>query len=367
MSFLLAAVAGQGGIVVPGAPGTLSLAAGSPSDTVIALSWSAPSDTGGGTVSGYQIKKDGSVLVADTGSTGTTYSATGLTGSTSYSFTVAAINEAGAGADGNTPSLTTHAPFPVATGGTITTHGNYKAHTFTASGSLVFSTGGAVDVLSIAGGGGSSTRGAGGAGGMQVQSATAAATTYTVTIGAGGSGNLPGNTTTLDGALAFSTASVGGGKFAGVGGSGGGGGGTGGAGTAGQGNAGGIEAISSGAYMGGAGGGKGAVGGNASWAGWSGYGGVGGAGATNDYRLGSNETFAGGGGGGSQSGVAPNTGTGGAGGAGGGGAGSSRAFSGAITNGVSGTANTGGGAGGAVGGTNTDGGSGRVTVRYQYQ
>ena len=336
MSFLLAAVAGQGGIVVPGAPGTLSLAAGSPSDTVIALSWSAPSDTGGGTVSGYQIKKDGSVLVADTSSTGTTYSATGLTAATSYSFTVAAINEKGTGADGNTPSLTTHAPFPVATGGTITTHGNYKAHTFTASGSLVFSTGGAVDVLSIAGGGGSSSRGAGGAGGMQVQSATAAATTYTVTIGAGGSGNLPG-------------------------------GGTGGAGTAGQGNAGGIEAISSGAYMGGAGGGKGAVGGNASWAGWSGYGGVGGAGATNDYRLGSNETFAGGGGGGSQSGVAPNTGTGGAGGAGGGGAGSSKAFSGAITNGVSGTANTGGGAGGAVGGPNTDGGSGRVTVRYQYQ
>jgi len=107
MSMFLSAVAGQGGVKVPGAPGTLSLAAGTPSYSAINLSWSAPSDTGGGTISGYRIKKDGSVLVADTSSTGTTYTATGLTGSTSYNFNVAAINEKGTGADGNTPSLTT--------------------------------------------------------------------------------------------------------------------------------------------------------------------------------------------------------------------------------------------------------------------
>jgi len=102
----LSVVAGQGGINVPGAPGTLSL--GSATASSIALTWSAPSDTGGGTISGYQIKKDGSVLVADTSSTGTTYTATGLTAATSYSFTVAAINEKGTGADGNTPSLSTN-------------------------------------------------------------------------------------------------------------------------------------------------------------------------------------------------------------------------------------------------------------------
>jgi len=103
--FLLAAIGGQGGIKVPGAPGTLSL--GSATGSSIALTWSAPSDTGGATITGYRIKKDGSTLVADTGSTGTTYTATGLTAATSYSFTVAAINEKGTGADGNTPSLST--------------------------------------------------------------------------------------------------------------------------------------------------------------------------------------------------------------------------------------------------------------------
>ena len=116
MSILFAAVGGQGGVVVPGAPGTLSLSAGSTPATEINLSWSAPSDTGGGTISGYRIKKDGSVLVADTSSTGTTYTATGLTRVTSYNFTVAAINEKGTGADGNTPSLTTSAEVPGAPG-----------------------------------------------------------------------------------------------------------------------------------------------------------------------------------------------------------------------------------------------------------
>ena len=65
----------------PGAPGTLSLAAGSPAYTVITLSWSAGAD-GNSAITGYRIKKDGSILVADTGSTGTTYSATGLTNNT---------------------------------------------------------------------------------------------------------------------------------------------------------------------------------------------------------------------------------------------------------------------------------------------
>ena len=48
----------------PGAPGTLSLAAGSPAYTVITLSWSA-GDDGNSTITGYRIKKDGSILVAD--------------------------------------------------------------------------------------------------------------------------------------------------------------------------------------------------------------------------------------------------------------------------------------------------------------
>ena len=137
----LSVVAGQGGIKVPGAPGTLSLSAGSPSHSVISLSWSAPSDTGGGTISGYRIKTDGSVLVADTSSTGTTYSATGLTASTSYNFTVAAINEAGTGADGNTPSLSTAADPAVAWSATGSyssgTDGSYSWVRWTGTGTFV--------------------------------------------------------------------------------------------------------------------------------------------------------------------------------------------------------------------------------------
>ena len=56
----------------PGMPGTLSLAAGSPAYTVITLSWSA-GDDGNSTLTGYRIKKDGVILVSDTGSTATTY------------------------------------------------------------------------------------------------------------------------------------------------------------------------------------------------------------------------------------------------------------------------------------------------------
>ena len=103
----------------PGAPGTLSLAAGSPAYTVITLSWSVPSDIGQSTITGYRIKKDGVVLVADTGSAATTYSATGLTNSTAYNFTVAAINAYGTGPDGNTPSLTTGAYEVPGTPGTL--------------------------------------------------------------------------------------------------------------------------------------------------------------------------------------------------------------------------------------------------------
>ena len=77
---------------VPAAPGTLSLAEGDPSHTVIDLSWSAGA-TNGAAITGYKIQRstDGSSwsnVVADTGSTGTTYSNTGLTGETKYHYRV---------------------------------------------------------------------------------------------------------------------------------------------------------------------------------------------------------------------------------------------------------------------------------------
>jgi len=296
-----------------------------------------------------------------------------------------------------------------ATGGTITTSGDYKIHTFTGDGCFVVSCGGnpagstTVDYLVVAGGGGGGSSfcssyggaGGGGAGGYRESSGAASgcytrsplgacvaalpvsATTYPVTVGAGGTS--PGTSEGTRGSNSiFSTiTSTGGGGGIGAapdaggpntpGGSGGGGYGPFGGVSLGntppvsppQGNNGGIPApsICSPGYGRGAGGGAttaGAVGvpsgpGN------------GGNGATSSIN-GTPTTRAGGGGGGS----APGT-TAGSGGPGGGGDGTTGG------NGLNGTANTGGGAGGGGGtGPSTPrpggtGGKGIVIIRYKYQ
>ncbi len=377
----------------PGAPGTLSLSAGSPAQTVITLSWSAPADTGGATVTGYRIKKDGSVLVADTGSTGTTYSATGLSGSTSYNFNVAAINSIGTGADGNTPSLTTSAYVAVSstTGSpTEVNYGNTKAFTFTSSGSLTFSVGGEVTVWNVAGGGSGGAyytsqagNGGGGAGGGLSYTVTVNTSgSKTVSVGNGGAGvTYPrGN---AGGASSFGgTSTTGGGGGGGYnpfaslvaptsGGSGGGGNSSntafknnGASGVSGQGNSGGNGRYNNSSPYWGIGGGGGGGGG----AGTTGYGtnnGHGGAGKANSTATGSSQMYCGGGGGGAgyhqqnQSNM-----SGGNGGTGGGGAGTPSQVS---ANGTSGTANTGGGGGACGMNTSGAGGTGVVVVSFTYQ
>ena len=106
----------------PGAPTGLSATADG--QTEIDLSWTAPSDDGGTNITGYKIEvsTDGSSwsdLEANTRSTSTTYSHTGLTaGSTRY-YRVLAINVAGTGTASNTDSATTNSPpnrAPVAIG-----------------------------------------------------------------------------------------------------------------------------------------------------------------------------------------------------------------------------------------------------------
>jgi len=286
--------------------------------------------------------------------------------------------------------------FTSATGGTVTTSGDYKIHTFTGDGCFVVSNvgfGGDVDYLVVAGGGGGGTglytpgsSGAGGgAGGYRESSGAASgcytasplgacvsalpvsATTYPVTVGGGGSASGDGNPSI------FSTiTSTGGGAgsdlnpcgSAGTGGSGGGGAGAGGntPGAAGntppvsppQGNAG-ADGMGTPEYYGGGGGGASAAG--------TTPGGAGGAGSSNSI-TGSSVNYSGGGGGGVQSPNPPAPG-----GVGGGGAG------GVATVGTAGTANTGGGGGGGgypgsspvpsrAGGA---GGKGIVIIRYRYQ
>lgn len=170
-----------------------------------------------------------------------------------------------------------------ATGGTITTSGDYTIHTFNSSGTFTPNSAGTVEYLVVAGGGGSARQtwesGGGGAGGFLTATDFAvAATGLTVTIGAGGIGNSGGGspyTGTNGSNSVFSTITAIGGGAGGKyyesgedGGSGGGCGGytttgadVGGSATAGQGNNGGTN-INTGARDGGSGGGgAGSIGG----------------------------------------------------------------------------------------------------------
>jgi hypothetical protein len=266
------------------------------------------------------------------------------------------------------------------TGGTITTYGSYRVHSFTSSGTFTVDSNSSAltaDILIVAGGGGggrSSSATRGGNGDNSVFGS------YT-SIGGGGGGGSNDSDTAQSGNS---------------GGSGGGGGGddqngdtAGGSGTSGQGNNGGGGSGHTAGDLGGGGGGAGAAGqtqisGNKA--------GNGGNGLANDFRTGSNITYAGGGGGGTNSGAGiggtggggnggdsptnaqngdTNKGSGGGGGSGvgsggGGGAGGMRALTGISVSGANTVTVGGGGSGsgsGALKGGN--GGSGIVVIRYQ--
>ena len=295
-------------------------------------------------------------------------------------------------------------PFIAATGGTITTCGDFKIHTFTGPGTFTVSkissttAENTVGYMVVAGGGGGGGEygGGGGAGGYRegrnvpidnftasplvadapTNAITLTATSFPITVGGGGAGGssppVAGNGVNS----VFSTiTSAGGGAgrydnpapSVGSGGSGGGGGG-GSGGEAGFGN---TPPVSPPQGNNGAGGPQGAPnygragGGGAGATGSSGSptsGGNGGAGVASSI-TGSSTTRAGGGGGGIYNGPA----TAGTGGSGGGGAGSP-----GTPVGVAGTSNTGGGGGGSsyVGPTSSgggNGGSGIVVIRYKFK
>jgi len=307
--------------------------------------------------------------------------------------------------------------YVAATGGTITTSGNFKIHTFTGDGCFVVSCGGnavgnnKVDYLVVAGGGGggsartgcSSGAGGGGAGGFRESytpavsgpytasplkascgALTVTATTYPVTVGAGGGApscgpNDPGQGNNS----VFSTiTSAGGGAGANnnpadggaPGGSGGGGSNSysdsninGGSGNTPpvsppQGSPGGNGVYSLGVGGGGGAGGCAGTGGSPS------ANGNGGPGVTTSIS-GSPTSYAGGGGGGESTAV----GGAGTGGSGGGGDGGTRCGSSLpVRQGEAGTANTGGGGGAGASGPQRDqtggaGGKGIVIIRYKYQ
>jgi len=294
--------------------------------------------------------------------------------------------------------------FVTATGGSEVICGNFKIHTFTGPGSFTVTSAGnaegsnEVSYMVVGGGGGASTVveavGGAGAGGFREGKASSdsytasplnapaglsvTATTFPITVGAGGAGASGSPSCQAGGSGGVSTFSSitsagggGGGGFKFNGAAGGSGGGAGGrqdfAGGAGntppvsppQGNAGGnSNSPNNGPEdSGGGGGGATAVG----TAGTTPTGGTGGAGATTSIN-GNPTAFAGGGGGGSQNA------TKGPGGTGGGGNGGQPGVC-----SQAGTVNTGGGAGGGTtpqepcSAAGKNGGSGIVIIRYKFQ
>jgi hypothetical protein len=301
---------------------------------------------------------------------------------TAYAFAITATDDDGLTSAPQNYTMTILKVPMLATGGTKTTSGLYTVHTFTSSGTFQVTQGaGPVEYLVVAGGGGGSDTGGGGAGGYRssVSGETSGAnssaenpinvttTSYSVTVGGGGSGGANnGNGSNGSSSSFASVTSSGGGRGglynsnnAGSGGSGGGGQFSGGSGTSGQGKNGGsgYPQANASPYSGGGGGGASANGSNGS----SGAGGSGGNGLYSSI-TGSSVARAGGGGGNTW------TSSGSQGGTGGGGNGSR----GSPRNQVSsnGTTNTGGGGGGGDGDTGgasynpKSGGSGIVIIRY---
>lgn len=319
-----------------------------------------------GTTAGVGLYRSNSAITSITIFTNTSTFAAGST------FSLYGIASSGAGAK--------------ATGGTVYSDSQYFYHVFNASSTFTPTQSITADVLVVAGGGGGGrTIGGGGGGGglLGFTSQSLTATSYNVTVGAGGAGSTvitSSGTNGVDsqfGALTLVKGGGGGGSYSTasvIGGSGGGGGWNGGsnagaAATSGQGFSGGAG-WTGGDEAAGGGGGAGAVGGT----GISTAAGSGGIGSSSYSSWGSATTtgqlvsgtyyYAGGGGGGSNSNGAGAP-TAGAGGSGGGASGRALASAGVPTAAL---ANTGGGGGGSGGSGNTSnggaGGSGIVIVRY---
>lgn len=171
--------------VPPGAPTSLTATAG---NAQVSLAWTAPASPGSSAITGYTVEytpSGGSPQTVSTGSTGTSYTLTGLVNGTAYTVRVAAVNaDAGTGTYTAGSSSVTPGSSAVVTGGTVSTPGDgYTYRTFTSSGTLSIS-GGALtaDVLVVGGGGGGGRSGGGGGGVLYQTGQTLSAGSHVVTV-----------------------------------------------------------------------------------------------------------------------------------------------------------------------------------------
>jgi hypothetical protein len=205
---IVASSAGGG----PSEPTSFALEHPGAASTAMFLTWSLPVDLAGG-VTGYQIIKDGSVLVADTATSTRSYKATGLTVSTSYSFQVAAISASGVGAPCAALSKSTIAPASISWSGTNqafydpTGQDGYIVYQARGSGSFYVSSNPAsapISVWVVGGGGGAynpwvAPSGGGGGAVYWLDEATnipvGSSHTMTFALGAGASGSATNGAT----------------------------------------------------------------------------------------------------------------------------------------------------------------------------
>ncbi|MEX0640248.1 MAG: fibronectin type III domain-containing protein [Nitrosopumilaceae archaeon] len=91
----------------PSAPIGLGVVA--KSNTALKLTWSAPSNTGGTSITGYQIQRNGTTIVNNIGNTQTSFTNYGLLPAHQQTYRVAAWNSAGLGPySGNATGITTN-------------------------------------------------------------------------------------------------------------------------------------------------------------------------------------------------------------------------------------------------------------------
>jgi chitinase len=100
-------VASASGTPVPSTPTQLAITL--TTSSAVTLTWSASTVAGGGTVTSYAIDENG-IQIGSVAGTATTYTATNLAASTSYNFTVTAIDSSGSSAPSIAVAATTTSP-----------------------------------------------------------------------------------------------------------------------------------------------------------------------------------------------------------------------------------------------------------------